>query len=64
MSHGVWARGADDSDIPDALDLYADAVVGWNSDRIIDAISGKIRDWTTTAGDPRPERTIPRYCCR
>ena len=61
---GVWARGANESDTPDALDLYADAVVGWNSDRIIGAVIGKIDDWWTPAGDHRPPRPIVRYSCR
>ena len=42
---GVWARGAADCDLPEALDEYGDAMVGWDSNRIIDAITGKIDDW-------------------
>lgn len=59
---GVWAHGANESNLPDALDTYADAVVGWNSDRIIDAISGRTRDWITSSGDPRAARLIARHC--
>ena len=61
---GVWAHGANESNLPDALDTYADAVVGWNSDRIIDAISGRTRDWITSSGDPRSARPIARHSCR
>ena len=61
---GVWAHGAAETDVPDALDNYADAVVGWNSDRIIDAIEGEYQEWVTPAGEPRPDRSIPRYSCR
>ena len=61
---GVWAHGANECDTPDALDLYADAVVGWDSDRIIDAVAGRITDWRTPAGDLRPPRPIVRYSCR
>jgi len=61
---GVWAHGANNTDIPRALDEYADAVVGWNSGRIIDAISGLINDWTGPDGGPRPERAIRRFACR
>jgi len=39
---GVWDQGAKDSDIPSALDKYADAVVGWQADRVMDAINGSI----------------------
>ena len=61
---GVWAYGANNTDLPKALDEYADAVVGWNSGRIIDAISGQINDWTGPNGEPWPERAIRRYACR
>ncbi|GER07166.1 hypothetical protein GCM10007972_18130 [Iodidimonas muriae] len=60
---GVWAHGAAQCDVPDALDQYADAVVGWNSDRIIDAITGHVNDWRTPEGDLRTDRPITRYSC-
>ncbi len=60
---GVWMRGARDADLPDALDKYADAVVGWNSEKIVDAITGANKDWLTPAGAPRPGREIKRYSC-
>lgn len=37
---GVWEHGSNGCKIPDALKKYADAVVGWNGDNIIDAING------------------------
>jgi hypothetical protein len=61
---GVWAHGAAECDVPDALDKYADAVVGWNSDRIIDAVTGQINDWRTPSGELRSDRPIKRYSCR
>ena len=60
---GVWAHGAAECDVPEALDKYADAVVGWNGDRIIDAINGKVNDWQTSTGEMRAERPIRRYSC-
>lgn len=36
---GVWERGARDCELPEALERYADAVVGWNGESIIDAIN-------------------------
>lgn len=60
---GVWDRGAADADLPEALDRYADAVVGWQADRIIDAIDGKLDTWENSAGEPRPVRSIARYQC-
>ena len=60
---GVWMRGARDADLPDALDKYADAVVGWNSEKIVDAITGASNDWLTPVGAPRPGREIKRFSC-
>ena len=60
---GVWAQGAQDSDVPRALDAYADAVVGWQAERVMDAITGKINNWYGPDGAERPTRQIPRYAC-
>jgi hypothetical protein len=64
---GVFAQGATDADIPDELRKHGDAaVVGWQGDRIIDAINGKITDWDDPAtGNPRatPEWVVKRYNC-
>jgi hypothetical protein len=60
---GVWEHGAKDSDIPEALDRYADAVVGWQGDRIKDAICGNINDWQTGTGEMRDRRGIARFSC-
>ena len=61
---GVWAPGAKDTDLPPALDKYADAVVAWNSQSIIDAINGDTRQWNNANGAPRAERTIVRIRCQ
>ena len=37
---GVWQRGDKGCDLPEALDRYADAIVGWNGESIIAAING------------------------
>ena len=60
---GVWGHGDAECEVPDALDKYADAVVGWDSDRIIRAIDGTVNDWTTQNGEPRVPRPIDRYSC-
>jgi len=63
---GVYAQGATDADIPEELRKCGDAaVVGWQSERVVDAINGKIRDWDDpSTGQPRaPEWTITRYSC-
>jgi hypothetical protein len=60
---GVWAHGDRGCEAPDALKTYADAVVGWNGDRIIDAINGKINDWENPDGSEPVLRPIKRYSC-
>jgi antiphage defense system Thoeris ThsB-like protein len=60
---GVWAQGSQDADVPEALELYADAVVGWQADLVMDAINGKINNWFTTTGEERAARKIPKYNC-
>jgi hypothetical protein len=61
---GVWDQGAQDSDRPLALEKYADAVVGWQADRVMDAINGKINNWETASGHVRPPRGIARIRCQ
>lgn len=39
---GVFARGASHADLPEALEHYGSAVVGWNTDRIIEAVEGSL----------------------
>lgn len=50
---GVYINGASDSDVPANFEKYGDALVGWNSDRIISAIDGTINNWETPTGEPR-----------
>lgn len=37
---GVWGWGEKGCDLPETLDRYADAVVGWNGESIVSAIDG------------------------
>jgi len=60
---GVWAHGASDSDLPTALEEYADSVELWNADAIIAAINGETSDWHQSDGSVRPPRVIDRYSC-
>ena len=60
---GVYEHGAADCDIPDALDEYGDALVGWNGRRIVAAIRGEIDDWKKSNGEPPRPRQIKRYSC-
>ena len=60
---GVWAHGENGCKVPEALNKYADAVVGWTGNRIIDAINGKIDGWENPDGTKSAPRTIERYSC-
>lgn len=60
---GVWDQGAQGVDIPDALEKYASAVVGWNTERIKGAIDGSINNWETPEGVTAPKREVKRYSC-
>ena len=61
---GVWAQGAQGSDLPDNLDKYADAVVGWQAGRVMDAINGKINNCENPDGTPWSQRNIVRIECQ
>ena len=60
---GIYARGANDCDVPVALEKYADDVRGWQSDGIVDAILGKSNEWHEPSGELRDPRPIKRYGC-
>ena len=61
---GVWQRGARNCELPKALEKYADAVVGWEGESIIDAINGNSNDWYNQDGSPYGYRNIKRHPCR
>ncbi len=60
---GIWGHGDQGCELPEALAEYADAVVGWNSDKIVDAIEGRFNGSTSPAGEPVNRRDIKRYSC-
>jgi hypothetical protein len=52
---GVYMRGGTEADKPEALEKYASAIVGWNSEKIIEAIEGTTtNDFQNPDGTPRP----------
>lgn len=61
---GVWAYGEKGCDVPDALDKYADAIVGWTGNSIIDAIEGAVDGSYRPDGSPAAARSIARYNCK
>ena len=60
---GIYAHGANECDVPEALEKYADDVRGWQSDGIIDAILGKTNEWHKPTGELREPRPIKRFGC-
>lgn len=61
---GVWARDELETKVPDSLEKFADAVVGWQADRVIDAIEGRINNWYEPDGKEHSSRIIPRIKCQ
>lgn len=60
---GVYADCESGCEIPEALDKYTDAVVGWTGNNIIDAINGHIDGWQNPNGTDCPPLQIKRYSC-
>lgn len=60
---GVWEQGSHNCEVPEALERYGDAMVGWHGESIVDAITGKSTDWYGVDGQKRPYRSIERYGC-
>lgn len=61
---GVWAQGGQEADLPENLKKYGSAVVGWQTNRVLDAIDGKINNWYRPDGDEFPRRSIARIACQ
>lgn len=47
---GVFLNGASDSDVPESFQKYGDALVGWRTDKIIDAIEGRFNNFENSDG--------------
>jgi len=59
---GVWKYGEALCEVPEALKEYADAIVGWNGDAIIDAINGK-DGWQNPDGSDFALVPLKRHPC-
>ncbi len=59
---GVWAPGTSHDDMPEPLEDYANAIVNWDAQAIIDALDG-MDNWTEPNGAPVPMHSIPRAPC-
>ena len=55
----IYESGEDGVQLPDAAKDYADAVVAWNTDSIIDALNGG-EHWEQPDGSSRPEQPLKR----
>lgn len=62
---GVWNLGDKDSaDLPENFEKYRDALVGWQADRIMGAITGEISDSESPDGqEMQPRKDFVRYRC-
>jgi hypothetical protein len=61
---GVYERGGTENDVPAALERYRDAMVNWNSVKIIDAIEGKDDPSEKPDGkESPPNDNMPRSSC-
>ena len=59
---GVWAHGSAGCDIPESLDKHANAIVGWDSDRIMRALNGEFL-FENSDGSRRGPQRIERHRC-
>ena len=60
---GVWGQGEKGCEVPQALDDYGDALVGWDSKKIVDAILEDDSIQENQDGSPRDMRNITRHPC-
>lgn len=62
---GVFEHGGKDANIPENLEKFGDGLVGWNSEKIIDALEGKDVGWCNSSGQPRtPVNNVKRIGCQ
>lgn len=59
---GVWAPGSAGCEVPGPLEQHADSIVGWNADKIIDALDGQ-RQWESSDGTQRGPQPVSRIGC-
>ena len=59
----VWAEGHSGCELPECLEQMADAIVGWNGKRIVDAITRKFKGIEDAKGNVCPDQSYKRYKC-
>jgi hypothetical protein len=60
---GVWGNGEKGCEIPEALEEYRDALVGWHGGNIVDAIQGDNTIQENADGTACDARNIDRHPC-
>lgn len=60
---GVWEHGSKDCEVPESLEKYGDAIVGWTGDKIIEAINGDYCQFDNPDGTPSGRTPITRHPC-
>lgn len=61
---GVWELGSKGCEIPEALEEFHNAIVGWNGESIVDAINGDIEGPHSPDGAPLGKPVpITRHPC-
>ena len=58
---GVWGWGEKGCKTPEALEDYGDALVGWNGENIVDAITGNSNNWYNQDGKQTRNRSDMQY---
>ena len=58
---GVYLPGADENDVPEALEKYGDSLVAWDKNKMINALNGGT-EWETPEGERRPSITARGVC--
>lgn len=62
---GVFERGGKDANIPENLEKFGDGIVGWKSEKIINALKGEDVGWCNSSGQPRtPVNNVKRIGCQ
>ena len=61
---GIWIHGEKEkSEPPTNFEKYGCELVAWNSDKIVDAIEGKITGWCNQDGTERQKVDLRRFSC-
>ncbi len=59
---GVWAPGSEGCEVPEPLEQHADSIIGWDADKIVDALDGN-QQFEGPDGSPRAPQPVNRVGC-